>query len=137
MGHSYSYVTEYDGRIWLSNKPLEPFSEPLVNEYMRGEAPEDVKREYDAHKEAHEQLWSSWREMKKLEQKEKTMTGQLFWVCILRNPTKKEKDDGRLSVVEDGPKLVVARSEKDAVARASNDWPVEDNTEVVVVPFGG
>ena len=70
-------------------------------------------------------------------QKEDTMTGKLYWVVLVKNPTKKEKEDSELSTIVVEPTPVIARDEGQAIAFSAKKWAdkMDKNTEVVVVPF--
>ena len=70
-------------------------------------------------------------------QKEDDMTGQLFWVLLVKNPTKKEKDENELSNIVVEPTVVIAKDKEHAIAMSAKEWAdkVDKTTEVVVVPF--
>lgn len=64
----------------------------------------------------------------------------LFQVALIRKPTKKEGEDGKLEELITGPDTIVARDEKGAVMAAimANKDKIgtdADRVEVVVRPF--
>ena len=61
----------------------------------------------------------------------------LFWVAVVLDPTKKEKEEGKLEEVIGNPELIVAKDDKAAaikVAASLTDLDL-DRTQVIVRPF--
>ncbi|MCP3684959.1 MAG: hypothetical protein GY861_20040 [bacterium] len=59
----------------------------------------------------------------------------LYQVALIRKPTKKQAEDGKLEELIMEPKAVIAADDKTAAIKACKEIDSLDNVEVIVRPF--
>lgn len=75
-----------------------------------------------------------------MKKRKKNKLNQVFEIVAVYNPTEKEEEDGKVSVIVVEPKTVLAKDERTAGVMAARAIPQEyesklDQVEVLVRPF--